>query len=84
MPFATRLRSSASSVVREAADTRRVHAVATFAADFAGVFNEFYRDCPVLAAEAGLRAARLALVDAARAVLQNALGGLGLKAPQEM
>ena len=72
------------SAVREAAETRRVHAIATFAADFAGVFNEFYRDCPVLTAEPELREARLALVDAARIVLQNALSSLGLKAPKEM
>lgn len=72
------------STVREAADTRRVHAIASFSADFASQFNEFYRDCPVLSAEPALRAARLRLVDASRIVLGNALGCLGLKAPKEM
>ncbi len=73
------------SVVRDAALSRRVHAVASYAADLAAPFNQFYRDCPVLTAEpAALRDARLALVDASRVVLQNALGCLGLKAPREM
>jgi len=33
---------------------------------------------------AALREARLDLVDVSRIVLQNALGGLGLRAPKEM
>ncbi|TLZ70290.1 MAG: arginine--tRNA ligase, partial [Methanobacteriota archaeon] len=73
------------STVREAAEGRRVHAVASYAADFASQFNQFYRDCPVLTAQpAALREARLDLVDVSRIVLQNALGGLGLRAPKEM
>ena len=73
------------SVVRDAAESRRVHAVAGYAADLAAQFNQFYRDCPVLnAGSEGLRAARLELVDASRVVLHNALDGLGLVAPREM
>lgn len=72
------------STVADAAATRRVHAIASFAAEFASQFNEFYRDCPVLSADANLRAARLRIVDASRVVLANALGCLGLKAPREM
>ena len=73
------------SEVREAATSRRVHAMATFAADLAAQFNQFYRDCPVLTAEtATLRAARLDLVAAFQVVLQNTLGALGLTAPREM
>jgi len=73
------------STVREAAEGRRVHAVAAYAADFASHFNLFYRDCPVLTAEPpSLRGARLGLVEASRVVLRNALDGLGLNAPKEM
>ena len=73
------------SEVRDAAASRRVHAVATYAADAAARFNQFYRDCPVLTAEtAPLRAARLDLVAAFQVVLHNALEGLGLQAPREM
>ncbi len=71
--------------VREAAASRRVHALAAFAADFVGRFNQFYRDCPVLTAEtAALRAARLDLVAAFRTVLASLLDALGLHAPDEM
>lgn len=73
------------STVREAAEGRRVHAMAAYASDFAGQFNQFYRDCPVLTAEpASLRDARIELVDAARVVLHNALDCLGVTAPKEM
>lgn len=73
------------TAVRDAAVARRVHAVAGFAADFAAQFNQFYRDCPVLTADTPmLRDARLALVDAARAVLRNVLDVLGIQAPDEM
>src|SRR3989454_1056341 len=70
---------------REIAETIGVQAVAAYAADFTSQFNQFYRDCPVLSAEpAGLRGARIDLVDASRIVLRNALDGLGLRAPAEM
>ncbi len=73
------------STLREAAEGRRVHAVAAFAADFAAQFNQFYRDCPVLTADpAALRDARLDIVDASRIVLGNALDCLGLEPPEEM
>ncbi len=73
------------STVRDAASSRRVHLVAAFAAETAAQFNQFYRDCPVLTADSPeLREARLALVDAARVVLNNALAALGVKAPKEM
>ncbi|HLE45534.1 MAG TPA: arginine--tRNA ligase [Thermoplasmata archaeon] len=72
------------SVVRDAAETRRPHAVAGYAYGVAAQFNQFYRDCPVLTADPPLRAARLALVDGTRIVLGNALDCLGLPAPREM
>ncbi len=72
------------SRIQEAAEGRRPHILATYAYDVASQFNQFYRDCPVLQAEAGLREARLALVDGARIVLRNAMDCLGLPAPREM
>lgn len=72
------------ATIAEAAAERKVHTLAAFAVDFVSHFNEFYRDCPVLAAEPALRAARLSLVDASRIVLQNALHCLGVRAPEEM
>ncbi|MEK6810171.1 MAG: arginine--tRNA ligase, partial [Candidatus Thermoplasmatota archaeon] len=72
------------SRIQEAAEGRRPHILATYVYDVASQFNQFYRDCPVLQAEAGLREARLALVDGARIVLRNAMDCLGLSAPREM
>ena len=58
--------------------------MARFALDFAGAFHSFYTDCRVITDEAGLTAARLALVDAARIVLANALALMGITAPERM
>ncbi len=72
------------SVVGESAATRRPHQMASFAFELATTFNLFYRDCPVLQAQEPLRQARLALVEAFRAVLRNALSRLGIRALERM
>ncbi len=55
--------------------------IATYAYDLAKAFNDFYNQCPVLNAEDEIRTARLALTNAARITIQNALHLLGIKAP---
>ena len=55
-----------------------------YAYELASAFSSFYRDCKVLSEDADLSAARLALVDATRSVLANALGLLGISAPDSM
>ncbi|QPV61228.1 arginine--tRNA ligase [Halosimplex litoreum] len=73
------------AVVEEAADELEPHRVATYTRGFAEQFNAFYRECPVLTAEdEGTRRARLALVAAARETVGNALGLLGVAAPDSM
>jgi arginyl-tRNA synthetase len=72
------------STVVDCAEGQRPHAMATYALEAAGLLNEFYRDCPVLASPEPLRGARLAVVDATRIVLRNALDCLGIEAPREM
>ncbi len=73
------------AVVESAAADREPHGVATYAREFAEGFNAFYRECPVLTADdAETRAARLALVAAARETVGNALGVLGVAAPESM
>jgi arginyl-tRNA synthetase len=69
----------------EAADSLRPSEVAEFANLLADRFNSFYSACPVIKAEpVGLSDARLALVDAVRVVLHNALSLLGIEAPERM
>jgi arginyl-tRNA synthetase len=58
--------------------------IAIYARELADSFNQFYRYVPVLDAEPEFRAARLALVDCSRIVLANALGTLGITAPESM
>ena len=67
-----------------AADRRETHEVPRYAYELASAFSAFYRDCKVLTEDAGLSAARLALVDATRSVLFNALALLGISAPDSM
>ncbi len=67
-----------------AADRRETHEVPRYAYELASAFSAFYRDCKVLTEDAELSAARLALVDATRSVLSNALGLLGISAPDSM
>lgn len=72
------------SVVRDCAEYRRGHAMATYAQDLAAQFNQFYRYVPVLKAEGAVRQSRLALVEATMWTLRNALNCLGIEAPEEM
>jgi arginyl-tRNA synthetase len=67
-----------------AADRRETHEVPRYAYELASAFSQFYRDCKVLTDDPALTAARLALVDATRSVLANALGLLGISAPDTM
>jgi arginyl-tRNA synthetase len=71
-------------VVETASRDLKPHLLANYARELAESFNQFYRFVPVLNAEPELREARLALVDAARLTLANALDLLGIAAPEEM
>jgi len=74
-------------VVLDAAERRETHEVTRYCLETAQLFSQFYRDCRVLSddpADAELSAARLALTDATRQVLANALGLLGISAPASM
>lgn len=70
--------------IREAAEGRRPHHTANFAHELALTFNQFYRDCPVLAAAPEVRAVRLGLVRAFQTVLGNALTILGVEPLEAM
>ncbi|WP_423743608.1 arginine--tRNA ligase (plasmid) [Haladaptatus sp. SPP-AMP-3] len=73
------------NVIEEAAEDLEPHAVATYTREFAETFNAFYRECPVLTAEDDeVRDARLALVAAAKHTIANALGVIGIEAPESM
>ena len=74
-------------VVADAAERRETHELTAYLLEVARLFSQFYRDCRVLPDEEvslELSRARLALTNAARQVLANALGLLGISAPDSM
>lgn len=71
-------------LVKQSAAESKVHPLAAYAVELANAFNQFYRDSPVLQAAAEVRAARLALVLAAKHGLHNTLDLLGVEAPESM
>jgi arginyl-tRNA synthetase len=81
------LRSLAAypETVAEAADLRAPHRVANWVRELAGRFHGFYRDCRVLNVDdPDLTQARLWLAEACRIGLADALGLLGVSAPERM
>ncbi|MEM2936995.1 MAG: arginine--tRNA ligase, partial [Candidatus Bathyarchaeia archaeon] len=69
----------------EAAQLLKPNLIADFANALADKFNTFYNAFPVIKAEPReLSDARLALVDAVRIVLRNALNLIGIVAPERM
>lgn len=75
-------------VVKAAANFREPHRIARYAEELASVFHRFYDQCQVLpkANEEAepIHSARLALADAARQVLANALTMVGVSTPEKM
>ncbi|HET9613708.1 MAG TPA: arginine--tRNA ligase [Candidatus Limnocylindrales bacterium] len=72
-------------VVEDAVASEETHGITAYATELATQFHAFYRDARVVdPAEPELSAARLALVSAARITLANALGLLGISAPDAM
>ena len=78
---------SLPEVVADAAERRETHELTHYLLELSQLFSAFYRDCRVLPdnpAEVPLSRARLALTDATRQVLANALRLLGISAPESM
>jgi arginyl-tRNA synthetase len=72
-------------VIEDAVAAEETHGITAYATELATTFHAFYRDARVVDVEAADRsAARLALAGAARVTLANALGLLGISAPESM
>ena len=75
-------------MVATAAELREPHRVARYLEELAGDYHRFYDACRVLPQGdepvTELTRARLWLVEAARIVLANGLGLLGVSAPERM
>ncbi|MGH3435975.1 MAG: arginine--tRNA ligase [Sciscionella sp.] len=76
------------AVVESAANLREPHRVARYLEQLSGAYHKFYDSCRVLPAgdevATGLTIARLRLCQAAKQVLANGLGLLGVSAPERM
>jgi arginyl-tRNA synthetase len=70
--------------VQRAAAEYKPLVITSLAYELAHTFNDFYAACPVIQAEAATRDGRLRLVAAARQTMGNALGLLGITAPDVM
>ena len=70
-------------LARAAADLAP-HDVAFYARELAAAFHTYYAAERFLVADAGLAAARMALLEATAQVLRNALAVLGVSAPRQM
>ena len=72
-------------VIEDAAAGQETQGVTTYATELATAFHAFYRDAKVVdAADPATSGRRLALVEATRVTLANALGLLGISAPDAM
>lgn len=70
--------------VQKAANEYEPSHINRYLIDLAGAFHSFYGACRIRGEEDKVRALRLALADAARAVLARGLGLLGVSAPEKM
>jgi arginyl-tRNA synthetase len=72
-------------VIEDAVEAEETHGITAYATELATTFHAFYRDARVVDPEEPDRsAARLALADATRVTLANALSLLGISAPDSM
>lgn len=71
-------------VVATAATQYEPHQITYYLRDLATAFHSYYNTDKFLEADAGLRAAKLALCAATRQVLQNGLNIIGVGAPESM
>lgn len=76
--------SALPETITYAAQERAPHKVARYAEDVAEGFHRFYTECQVVGEDAELSRARYWLVMAAKQTLVNALGLLGVSAPDRM
>ena len=76
--------ASYEEVLPDAAAARAPQKLTRYVEELASVFSGFYRDCKVVSDDRRLTEARLTLCVATRSVIADALGLLGVGAPERM
>ncbi|TVT27041.1 arginine--tRNA ligase [Salinicoccus cyprini] len=72
------------NVVKGAAENRATHRIPNYIQELAGAFHKFYNADKVLTDDAAKTAAYLLMIEAVRQTLENALGLIGVSAPEQM
>ena len=72
------------SLIEYSAKTRAVYTICRYVQDLASEFHSFYNSNRVICEDKTLMKSRLSLVYAVKTVLSNALGILGVSAPEKM
>ncbi|GAB3056162.1 arginine--tRNA ligase [Salinicoccus sesuvii] len=73
-----------SNVVKSAAENRATHRIPNYIQELAAAFHKFYNADKVLTDDAAKTAAYLLMIEAVRQTLENALGLIGVSAPEQM
>ena len=71
-------------LVQSAADQYRPMNISRFCLDLSQTFSNFYEKCPIIKADSATKKARLLLLECSRVTLKNALGLIGIDAPDQM
>ena len=71
-------------VVQGAADSRATNRIPNYIQELAGLFHKFYNADKVLTDDKEKTLAYLAMIEAVRQTLENALGLIGVSAPERM
>jgi arginyl-tRNA synthetase len=79
-----RLLAGFEAAVESASRLRAPHRIARYCEELARLFHRFYTECRVIGEDDRLTGARLQLCRATKQVLSNALGLLGVSAPERM
>ena len=71
-------------ILQNCAESLEPHRLVNYLFDLAGTFHKFYTECRVISDDLKITRARIALIDATRIVIANALAVLGISAPDRM
>jgi len=71
-------------IIEDTAEDYQVQRLSQYSKELATLFHQFYRDCKVISDKKGLTEARIALILAAKIVLNNTLDLMGISAPEKM
>ena len=76
--------SEFEDVVERASGELKPNLIAIYVYEIASQFSKFYKECKVIGTDENVEKRRLLMVDAARQVIKNGLGLIGIESPERM